>query len=206
MGDALAGYLFSHQLKVTSYDIANLVKAVLAQEKPEASTVQAGQQSIIDKLIQEELLRFTSLDDFAAAQPIGVGGDDGAQPLDAGLFENPADWFSDDAEVDAALGAGLEKNTTGSDHGWRESGLEGLAGELEADPDLGSNPPPPSPTPTPPRPTPPRQPPPREVQVDALPPVVETVEKKGGSGAVIALVVLLLLGAGGAAAYFLTTR
>ena len=204
MGDALAGYLFSHQLKVTSYDIANLVKAVLAQEKPEASTAQAGQQSIIDKLIQEELLRFTSLDDFAAAQPIGVGGDDGAQPLDAGLFENPADWFSDDAEVDAALGAGLEKNTTGSDHGWRESGLEGLAGELEADPDLGSNPPPP--TPTPPRPTPPRPTPPREVQVDALPPVPETPEKKGGSGAVIALVVLLLLGAGGAAAYFFTMR
>ena len=152
MGDALAGYLFGHQLKVTSYDIANLVKATLAQEKPEASTVQAGQQSIIDKLIQEELLRFTSLDDFAAAQPIGVGAEaDGAQPLDAGLFENPADWFSDDAEVDAALGAGLEKNTTGSDHGWRESGLEGLAAELEDDAE---------PMPPPPRPSVPSAPPP----------------------------------------------
>ncbi|MCB9614249.1 MAG: serine/threonine protein kinase [Sandaracinus sp.] len=198
MGDALAGYLFGHQLKVTSYDIANLVKATLAQEKPEASTVQAGQQSIIDKLIQEELLRFTSLDDFAAAQPIGVGAEaDGAQPLDAGLFENPADWFSDDAEVDAALGAGLEKNTTGSDHGWRESGLEGLAAELEDDGDA-------EPMPPPPRPSVPSAPPPPK-PVDAMPVPAEPA-KKGGSGMVIALVVLLLLGAGGAAAYFLTMR
>lgn len=210
MGDAFAGYLFSHQLKVTSYDIANLVKAVLAQEKPEASTAsQAGQQSIIDKLIQEELLRFTSLDDFAAAQPIGVSGGEGAQPLDAGLFENPADWFSDDAEVDAALGQGLEKNTTGSDHGWRESGLEGLESDLEAELEPTSMPP--APKPTPPRPTPPRDNPRESPRVDpkpvdALPVLAQETPKKGGSGAVIALVVLLLLGAGGAAAYFLTMR
>jgi hypothetical protein len=200
MGDALAGYLFSHQLKVTSYDIANLVKAVLADDKPEVSASNAaGQQSIIDKLIQEELLRFTSLDDFAAAQPIGVGAEaDGAQPLDAGLFENPADWFSDDAEVDAALGAGLENNTTGSDHGWRESGLEGLAGELEdeAEPMVASTPPrPPKPSTPDARPAPP-----------VPTPVAPEPVKKGGSGAVIALVVLILLGAGGAAAYFLTMR
>jgi serine/threonine protein kinase len=59
MSDALAGFLFSHQMKVTSYDIASLVKnAVENEDKPRGA---AGQQSIIDKLIQEELVRFTSL-------------------------------------------------------------------------------------------------------------------------------------------------
>ncbi|MBX3249723.1 MAG: serine/threonine protein kinase [Myxococcales bacterium] len=193
LGDAIAGYLFSHQLKVTSYDIATLVKSILADEKPESS----AQQSIIDKLIQEELLRFTSLDDFAAAQPIGVEAADGAQPLDAGLFENPADWFSDDAEVGAALGAGLGSgsNTT-SDHGWRESGLEGLVDEIE---DLGSEPLDLGPIVSEPAPAPQEPPAPRPPMVAAAP----EPQKKGGAGLVIALVLLLLAGAG-AAAYFLT--
>ncbi len=197
MGDALAGYLFSHQLKVTSYDIANLVKTVLAEEKPETSTVQAGQQSIIDKLIQEELLRFTSLDDFAAAQPIGVGADDGAQPLDAGLFENPAEWFSNDPEVGAALGARQEPSTAGGDHGWRETGIEGLAAELEDDAE---------PTPPPPRPEAPQRDVAPTKPLDAPAAPAPAGDARGGAGPVIALAILLLLGAGGAAAYFLTMR
>ncbi|NLY95464.1 MAG: serine/threonine protein kinase [Myxococcales bacterium] len=89
-GDALAGYLFSHQLKVTSYDIASLVKEALAEtkDKPKAP------QSLIDKLIQEELGRFTSLEGKGQEES------DGSLPLVAdsvgGGFENPADWFSDD--------------------------------------------------------------------------------------------------------------
>lgn len=142
-GDALAGYLFGHKLKVTSYDIASLVKQCLASEIKPAQQEQQ-QQSIIDKLIQEELLRFTSLDDMSnpldlgadlldGAQPLSPDDVLGAQPLDVGSFENPADWFTDDAEVAAAIdGAGPG---TDSEPGWRESGLDeelgGMARSLE---------------------------------------------------------------------------
>src|SRR5690606_9390081 len=50
-GDALASYLFGKQLKVTSYDIANLVKEVVDRKN---RTVKAQEASIIDRLIQEE--------------------------------------------------------------------------------------------------------------------------------------------------------
>ena len=86
MGDALADYLFSHQLKVTSYDIANLVKGTVAEA---ARATRNRQQSIIDKLIQEELLRFTSLDDMDQGQvpgaaPLSPDDVEGAQPLTQG--------------------------------------------------------------------------------------------------------------------------
>ena len=58
-GDALASYLFHHQMKVTSYDIANLVKAALERQKSVPP-----QPMMIDGMIQEELARFTSLDSY----------------------------------------------------------------------------------------------------------------------------------------------
>lgn len=184
--DALAGYLFSHQKKVTATDIANLVKSILAQADAVTPETPSNQQSIIDKLIQEELLRFTSLDDISddpsVAAPLSPDDVDGAQPLDAGLFENPADWFSDDADVAAALDSNSGDQ---SDPGWRESGLESLAATLELDdaPARGT-PPPASPS---------------------APPVTAPAQASsggGGAGIVIGLIVLLLAGAG-AAAYFL---
>lgn len=107
LGDALAGYLFSHQLKVTSYDIANLVNSVLTQ-KAKTKEPKKADQSIIDRLIQEELLRFTSLDELSdplnpGAAPLSPDGLDGARPLDTRSFENPADWFSNDDEVKSAV-------------------------------------------------------------------------------------------------------
>jgi len=186
--DALAGYLFSHQMKVTATDISNLVKSILAQADTAAPETPSNQQSIIDKLIQEELLRFTSLDDISddpsVAAPLSPDDVDGAQPLDAGLFENPADWFSDDADVAAALDSNSGDQ---SDPGWRESGLESLAATLEQedvapprDPGRKSAP---TPVPTP-------------------PPTTQPSSGGGGAGIVIGLLVLLLAGAG-AAAYFL---
>ena len=124
--DAIAGYLFSRKLKVTAFDIATLVKTAIA-EKAQLKKGETGpqQQSIIDRLIQEELLRFTSLDDISDphAESSGGGGDDDAsKPLDAGLFENPADWFRDDKEVQTAAPA--TKGNTKSEPGWRESGID----------------------------------------------------------------------------------
>ena len=187
--DALAGYLFSHQMKVTATDIANLVKSILAQADTAAPETSSNQQSIIDKLIQEELLRFTSLDDIggddpSAPAPLSPDDVDGAQPLDAGLFENPADWFSDDADVAAAFDSNSGDQ---SDPGWRESGIESLAATLEHD-----------------EPAPPSDESRDSEPAPAPSPSLATQSRGGGAGAgiVIGLLVLLLAGAG-VAAYFL---
>ncbi|MCS6798199.1 MAG: serine/threonine protein kinase [Myxococcota bacterium] len=133
MGDALASYLFSHKLKVTSFDIAALVRETLEHAGPRP----VQPQSIIDRLIQEELLRFTSLEDMSdPLRPGRVSSPDepeGARPLDASDFENPASWFANDAEVANAVAA---HGGSRSEPGWRESGLDveaGLAVELEGD-------------------------------------------------------------------------
>lgn len=190
-GDALADYLFSHQLKVTSYDIANLVKSTLEQSQ-DASPKSGSQQSVIDQLIQEELLRFTSLDEVQEDTGGSLSPDDalGAQPLDAMSFENPQDWFSDDDDVAAAFDDAAADGESGSEPGWRESGLEGLAAALE-DPE--------------PMLSPPSDPPTPQVPEPVAVPEPEPAAKSGGSGALI-FVLLLLLAGGGAAAYFLLLK
>ena len=50
-GDSLAGYLFNRQLKVTSYDLANLVTAAVSETGGTSRT----DKSIMDELIQDEL-------------------------------------------------------------------------------------------------------------------------------------------------------
>ncbi len=207
-GDALAGYLFGKQMKVTSYDVANIVKEVIERKK----TARAPQEaSIIDRLIQEELLRFTSLDDMSPdADPLAEGAvalspDSvaGAQPLDASLFENPADWFADDPDIgDSLPGAGSLGESS-----WVERGLENetsdLASLLESEPpsDLPYR----DPSPPPPRASVPTPPPPEPVRVQL--PAPESAPPppppSGGAGKWIALVLVLLLAGGGAAAYFL---
>lgn len=114
-GDALAGYLFEHRLKVTSYDLAKRIKLAIDaadRAKPKQSAV----ANLIDQLIQEELMRFTSLDptkDDKAPTPESEGAD-GSKPLDMGDLVNPASWL--DGED---LGSGLDLG----EGGWRESGL-----------------------------------------------------------------------------------
>jgi len=120
-GDALAGYLFHHQMKVTSYDIANLVKAALERQKSVPP-----QPMMIDGMIQEELGRFTSLESEAnvpidpstsfAKQP-----DDGARPLDASDFVDPSNWFAGDAEVETAIENVRDSAPAGATMGWFES-------------------------------------------------------------------------------------
>lgn len=106
-GDALAGYLFGHGLKVTSYDIAAIVKAAITDAQANKPK-QSNAASIIDKLIQEELLLFTSIDSHTEDLFEGdreVARPDGSQPLDVGQFVDPASWFGDDD-----LGGGLDSS------------------------------------------------------------------------------------------------
>ena len=202
MGDELVGYLFSKRLKVTSYDIANLVKEVVARKSTKKQS-QPNDASIIDRLIQEELLRFTSLDDMAeddlGSVPLSPDDDVGAQPLDAGLFENPADWFANDDEVgDAVMGAAGPEAQTISEDGWRESGLEDPAADLASlledsgEAEVARR----EPTPEPP---PPRDIPARVSSLTPEPPI--PAPPTGGAMKWVVLLLLLVI-AGGAAAYF----
>jgi serine/threonine-protein kinase len=120
-GDALASYLFHHQMKVTSYDIANLVKAALERQKSVPP-----QPMMIDGMIQEELARFTSLESEAnvpidPSRTFALGPDDGARPLDASDFVDPSNWFAGDEEVETAIENVRDSAPAGATMGWFES-------------------------------------------------------------------------------------
>ena len=124
-GDALAGYLFHHQMKVTSYDVANLVKATIDRR-----ATLPPQPAIIDKMIQEELSAFTSLDSPPGLEfdPLDLSSSssqpDGALPLDSAQFENPASWFSGDIEVESAVEDATGHRAQEEALGWLESSVE----------------------------------------------------------------------------------
>ncbi len=221
--DAVAGYLFSRKLKVTAFDVATLVKSALeqkAQLKKGAESPQ--QQSIIDRLIQEELLRFTSLDDMSdpfAQSGASPDSDDASKPLDAGLFENPADWFRDDKDVQT--GATAARGSTSSSPGWRESGLEqdeppparnatptgGIARALGPASSETRTSAPPGRTSAPPGRTsaPPQQSgvtAPRKAQTQVSPPTTSEPEpepKKSSAALYVVIALVVVLGAGAAA-------
>ena len=121
-GDALASYLFHHQMKVTSYDIANLVKAALERQKSVPP-----QPMAIDGMIQEELGRFTSLDSTVnmpadPSKPFRLSPDDeGARPLVASDFVDPSNWFAGDSEVENAIENVRSSAPPGATMGWFES-------------------------------------------------------------------------------------
>lgn len=114
-GEALAGYLFSHKMKVTAMDIANLVKEAQAHRK---SKSRQKEPSIIDRLIQEEMLRFTSIDDVEEQDLAG------AMPLDllgGQQKEKAVSWFDLDEDVTQAVDAIAERSKSMSpewEKGW----------------------------------------------------------------------------------------
>ena len=92
-GDALADYLFSHQLMVTAYDLARMVQSVTGEEGPAAAAA-ANDPSLIDRLIQDELDESVGIGSQSGSLPK----QDGSGSLDLGAsegFEDPASWFSD---------------------------------------------------------------------------------------------------------------
>ena len=113
-GDALTGYLFARQLKVTHYDIANLVNTAISEDAPQSK----NESSLIDRLIQEELdgsvaLRNEHLRAHAA----------NAQHHEGGELEDPASWFDHaDAEMPALLSQ--RPAQTPSQMRWHERGVE----------------------------------------------------------------------------------
>jgi serine/threonine-protein kinase len=125
LGDALAGYLFHHQMKVTSYDIANLVKEALERQKSVPP-----QPVMIDTMILEELERFTSLESTAGA-PIEANSfalspdNEGSRPLDAAEFVDPSNWFEGDEDVETAIENVRNSAPAGATMGWFETKEDG---------------------------------------------------------------------------------
>ena len=147
LGDALASYLFHHQMKVTSYDIANLVKATLERQKSVPP-----EPMMIDGMIQEELARFTSLESTANL-PIDPSSsfalspdDEGARPLEASDFVDPSSWFSGDEEVQTAIENVRESAPPGATMGWFESKDENAKARRAAAVQMGPSLNPPSPS------------------------------------------------------------
>lgn len=100
--DELLNFIFGNKMRVGAQDLARVVNEVVAERSKSAATLSKKDGSVIDQLIQEELLRFTSLDDPHSPSPAaktGAAGSnpnaEGARPLDAGDFENVGEWASD---------------------------------------------------------------------------------------------------------------
>ena len=102
LAEDLAQFLSTHQLAVTSFDIAKIVREVTEERRAQARKEGKRDASIIDKLISEELGRFTSIGEDAAA-PGGTTdasgtvrtSDVGSQPLSSDEFVNPSSWAND---------------------------------------------------------------------------------------------------------------
>ena len=109
--DAMAQYLFSRGLKVTNRDIARLVKESITEHRQtQPHTVLAD--NVINGLIQEEVLKFTSLDNLGAepqgAKPLSPDELGPAQaPLDPRDFIDPRQWTAELDEVDDSQAARL---------------------------------------------------------------------------------------------------
>ena len=84
LGRDLTNFLYKLGRPVSAYDIAELVRGAMALRKKS----QPDKASIIDKLIEEALLEFTSLQDDKAA-PAAAKVD---KPLDPGGFEDIGNW------------------------------------------------------------------------------------------------------------------
>jgi serine/threonine protein kinase len=114
--DALAQYLFSQRLKVTSRDIEQLVQACI-REKQRTQPKPQPVGNLIDTLINEEILKFTSLDHLAeedaAANTQSPSESMGGAPLDPGLFVDTRGW-ADDLQVDARRPASGERPAQGA--------------------------------------------------------------------------------------------
>jgi serine/threonine-protein kinase len=129
LGDALAQYLFSRGLKVTSRDIEQLVVRCLAerqQSSPKART------NLIDNLIQDEILKFTSLEEVGTEAPKKDGPATGNAPLNPDSFVDPRSWG---AESDTSLpGRPLRTSLPPAARSASASGVQPLESLLEGSP------------------------------------------------------------------------
>jgi serine/threonine protein kinase len=195
LGMELSKFMFRHGVPVSTFDISTLVQGAM-KERQRHRPMQA---SIIDKLIEEALLEFTSLTDDKAAP----GG--GAKPLDTSTIQGPP---KSPVSASGSTGKYVDVGSWIDEIGGQKPDVEPsrqslprdvTAGNLAALEDDESSPGPPR-TSSPSSPRPPSSasslPPPMPAPLPAA-----THEKKAGSkiGVAVALAVVV---AAGAAAWF----
>jgi serine/threonine-protein kinase len=118
-GDDLYQFLFSHGLKVTSFDVAGMIKTVL-REASAAPPPAKGVGTIIDQLIETELAKLTSIDEadniFSSGEkPLSVEEISGAFQGSMS-FEDPRTWAGDMDD-----GAALRLPDSAKAASWREA-------------------------------------------------------------------------------------
>ena len=93
LGKDLSDFLFAYGQPVSDFDIAGLVQGAMRERQ----RVRPPQASIIDKLIEEALLEFTSLktDERVANGAPAKKELGGNAALNLGDFEDPSKWLSD---------------------------------------------------------------------------------------------------------------
>nr|MBP9112639.1 protein kinase [Polyangiaceae bacterium] len=90
LGKDLARHLYKIGVPVSSFDVESLVQGTMREIKK----TRAPQVSIIDKLIEEALLEFTSLKDDE--KPASSSGESrSSSPLNIGEFEDPSKWLNE---------------------------------------------------------------------------------------------------------------
>ena len=91
LGDALAQYIFSKRMKVTSRDISGLVRDTQVEMMRKRSA--EPKESLIDALILDEMQKMTSLVD--GDRDPGSSGAEGSMSLDPSTFVDTANWSSE---------------------------------------------------------------------------------------------------------------
>ncbi|HET9987472.1 MAG TPA: serine/threonine-protein kinase [Kofleriaceae bacterium] len=89
LGDALTQYLFSHRMKVTARDIANIVRDAQVEMMRKRSA--EPKESLIDALINDEMNKMTSLVEGEGGGAEGSN-PEGASSLDPSSFVDTAGW------------------------------------------------------------------------------------------------------------------
>ncbi len=106
LGRDLTRFLYSLGNPVDAFDIAELIRAPMQERgAPAADAV-----SIIDKLIAETLLQFTSLRDKSGPQPAS-----GSKPFSLTSFEDFSKWTEDQKQGDDQQSTLLVRNTLPAD-------------------------------------------------------------------------------------------
>ena len=84
MGDSLARFLFSHNLKVTTFDVAQMMRLLFSEED-----VEAFPRRVVD-MIREEVINLSSMGRLPGLTPT-----EGVQPLDIDQFKGRKTAFED---------------------------------------------------------------------------------------------------------------
>jgi len=105
--DSLAQFLFSRSMKVTNRDIAQMVRECIAERK---QTIPPSYQpgSVIDTLIQEEIVKFTSLDATEkeaapGSEPLTPGEIGGGGALSPKDLIDPRSWSNEFLSVESSI-------------------------------------------------------------------------------------------------------